>query len=56
MTANQLLKAALDRKQVLGFHVDSNIRMPAAFVQNMQFVLVAKRLPHMKIYKPKRNK
>lgn len=58
MTAKQLIKAAKAGKCVVGFHSHrSDIRMPAAFVQNMQFVRVMAVLHRLKIYKPrKKNK
>lgn len=53
MTANQLLKAAKDGKCVVGA-IPTDKHMPAAFVCSMQFWRVAERLPHIKIYKPKK--
>lgn len=53
MTAKQLIKAAKAGKCVVGFHSHrSDIRMPAAFIQNMQFVRVMAVLHRLKAYKP----
>lgn len=54
MTANQLMKLVQQRKSVVGFHWHRNdIRMPAAFVANMQFTRVMEALPRMEAYVPK---
>lgn len=42
------------RKSVVGFHWHRDIRMPAAFVANMQFARVMDALPRMREYKPKK--
>lgn len=55
MTAKQLLDAALKRKCVTGFHrLNPEARIPAAFLQNMPFVVIYHVLKRLKIYKRKK--
>jgi hypothetical protein len=49
-----LMKAALDRKSVTGFHTSIESRIPAAFLIGMPFFLVMKVMPRLKIYHPKK--
>ncbi len=52
MKPDQLLAAALARKSVTGFGLSRN-PMPAAFLASMQFTVVMRVLPRLKLYRPK---
>ncbi len=55
MTAPQLMKAAQDRKSIVGFGQMPG-RIPAGFVVGMPFAYVIQRLKPAKVYKPKTTK
>ena len=56
MTAPGLIKAAQTGRSVTGFHTYSAKHMPAAFLVSMQFNLVMRILPRVKLYKPKKKR
>lgn len=52
MKPTQLIKAVMDGKCVSGFIATGTDRMPAAFLVNMQFRIVMRALPRLRIYRP----